>query len=147
MIELQSLQEYKIFHRYVHQKINENDELYEMAYSRTEFIKECKRMGDSIHYTISNIICLEDVCPEMVNRWRKELLAFTKDLISKKTDHSVKKAKLLRECLIAGYTDHYKDGYTYLDALVYEDAMNEEIKKASKSNKKEQTALNKFILN
>ena len=146
MIELiENTQEYKKFHRFIHQAINESNKLYEMAYSRSEFIKECSRKSDNVHYTIANIICLEDICPEMVNHWRKELLAFTDKIINKETDKSVKKGKLVSESLIAGYTDHYKDGYSYLDALVYEDAMKEEIKKASKSKDKDQQIVSKYI--
>ena len=143
--ELPTIYERKTFRRFVDQKINESNELYEMAYSRSAYIQECSSKSHNIHYTIANIICLEDICPEMVNHWRKELLAFTKDLITKEVNRSVKKEKILKEMLIEEYADLYKDGYSYLDALVYEKAMELEIKKASKSKDKEQYIISKFI--
>lgn len=137
--------ERKLLDNVLKQQLNENHELYEMAKNCAEFVRLCASMSCPIHYTIANIICLEDICPEMINHWRKELISFVTKIITNKTESSIKRTEIVIGQTISEYTESYRNGYTYLDALVYEDAMKEEIKKVSKSKDKEQQIVSKFI--
>lgn len=122
------------FNRYFRNKKLEDPILNEMAQDRSQYISLCSSNADPVHFTIANIICLEDVCPEIINHWKHELLAFTSKLIAGSYNKSVKKEKLIL-ILINEYADEYMyNSYSYMNSLVYENAMKDEIRKGTKSS-------------
>lgn len=143
-----NIAECKKFRRFIHQLSYENDDLWEMIYARSEFIKECSRQSDNIHFTIINIICLQQyVSNKLIAQWKNDLIKFTKDLIKNPEYKNVNKLRILDVFLLLGYGDHYNNGYTYLNTIVYEDAMAHLLVVKNKSHKNESKLISKYIKN
>lgn len=138
ILELDSNDEYLIFWRNIRAQIRASEELQDMEFSRNEFIRECALLSTPFNYTIASIICFENIFRNPIKQWRKYLIDSVKQLIDFETHEIVNKEILIKDVLLIGYANSYKDCMTYLDSDIYDLLLKDEMSKVNKSFTKNQ---------
>lgn len=105
--------------------------LNEMAYNRREFYSMCVQLFEQIHFNIINIIILGDYFPENINHWKNELFGYVKNIFYQTTEKSVKKADIVKKCIIEVWCDQFTFEYDTDEPIIA--AIKDEIKKGTKN--------------